>query len=136
MHNQLGTESQTSLLHVSPSVPGSNGSNQNGIFGANPTTGIVIVAVVCCVIFVSLVWAFVIYKTRRSRNSPNHPVGEASGGGMERGLGGTPGWNNGSSQHPHCLPNRMDISGLPGEGEFDIHEHVRKGIIIIIFISF
>eukprot|EP00092_Neocalanus_flemingeri_P010605 GFUD01011424.1.p1 GENE.GFUD01011424.1~~GFUD01011424.1.p1 ORF type:complete len:1305 (-),score=340.61 GFUD01011424.1:343-4257(-) len=55
MQNQLGTVMETSLLTVKGGVKSPS----------DPTTGIIVIAVVCCVVGTSLVWVFIIYQTRK-----------------------------------------------------------------------
>ena len=59
MRNQLGAVTQTSFLTV-------NGGDV--VASSDPTTGIIVVAVVCCILGTSLVWVFIIYHTRRRGN--------------------------------------------------------------------
>lgn len=54
MSNTLGTERGYSHLTVLPAQPGDDSM-----------TGIIIIAVVCCVVGTSLVWVVIIYKTRK-----------------------------------------------------------------------
>ena len=56
MENQLGTVSQSSFLTI-------EGGEVVGT--GDPTTGIIVVAVICCVLATSLVWVCIIYYTRR-----------------------------------------------------------------------
>ena len=56
MTNQLGSSLQTSVLTVQGGVPPA---------GTKATTGIIVIAVVCCVLGTSLVWVLIIYHTRR-----------------------------------------------------------------------
>uniref|UniRef100_A0A673BGF9 Ig-like domain-containing protein n=1 Tax=Sphaeramia orbicularis TaxID=375764 RepID=A0A673BGF9_9TELE len=75
MSNALGTERGNVRLAVIPNPncdPGVQGSVGVGIMGgagsdddAWATVGIVIIAVVCCVVGTSLVWVVIIYHTRR-----------------------------------------------------------------------
>ena len=39
------------------------------VSAGDPTTGIIVVAVVCCVLGTSLVWVIIIYHTRRRSNT-------------------------------------------------------------------
>ena len=56
MSNQLGSSLQTSVLTVQGGAPPS---------GTRATTGIIVIAVICCVLGTSLVWVLIIYHTRR-----------------------------------------------------------------------
>jgi len=58
MQNQLGTVMESSLLTV-------EGGTR---LSSDPTTGIIVIAVVCCVVGTSLVWVFIIYQTRKRAN--------------------------------------------------------------------
>jgi hypothetical protein len=40
---------------------------------SDPTTGIIVIAVVCCVLGTSLVWVFIIYHTRCEQSCGNVP---------------------------------------------------------------
>jgi len=63
MQNQLGTVMETSMLTV-----------KGGVKSSDPTTGIIVIAVVCCVVGTSLVWVFIIYQTRRRASRPDWEV--------------------------------------------------------------
>ncbi|XP_056158051.1 leucine-rich repeats and immunoglobulin-like domains protein 3, partial [Lampris incognitus] len=75
MSNTLGTERGNVRLAVLPNpncdsgVPGVGGVGMSGAAGSDEdgwtTVGIVIIAVVCCVVGTSLVWVVIIYHTRR-----------------------------------------------------------------------
>ncbi|KAG8191388.1 hypothetical protein JTE90_006130 [Oedothorax gibbosus] len=64
MTNALGTEKGTSVLRVTQ-VAGS------GVFGEDShaalTTGVVVIAVVICIVGTSLIWVVIIYHTRKRR---------------------------------------------------------------------
>ena len=72
MSNPLGVERDSSMLTViSTSL-----STGSGIFDdESATVGIIIIAVVCCVVGTSIVWVIIIYQTRkRARtNAPSSP---------------------------------------------------------------
>lgn len=63
MSNPLGTERGSARLGVLPAVncEGAPATEEDGW----TTVGIVIIAVVCCVVGTSLVWVVIIYHTRR-----------------------------------------------------------------------
>ncbi|XP_029901992.1 leucine-rich repeats and immunoglobulin-like domains protein 3 [Myripristis murdjan] len=75
MSNALGTERGNVRLAVIPNpncdsgVPNGVGVSATGVAGSDEdgwtTVGIVIIAVVCCVVGTSLVWVVIIYHTRR-----------------------------------------------------------------------
>lgn len=75
MFNQLGSEKQTSRLSVSPSKDFEISNQQrNHDLTTNRneesfdhTIGLIIVAIVCCILGTSLVWICIIFKTRRRR---------------------------------------------------------------------
>uniref|UniRef100_A0AAV2J0F2 Ig-like domain-containing protein n=1 Tax=Knipowitschia caucasica TaxID=637954 RepID=A0AAV2J0F2_KNICA len=79
MSNALGTERGNVRLSVLPNPncdPGVQGGVGVGIMGVGSsdedtwaTVGIVIIAVVCCVVGTSLVWVVIIYHTRRRSES-------------------------------------------------------------------
>ena len=60
MTNALGTVRQTSLLTVT-----------HGDTGGDPTTGIFVIAVVCCVLGTSCIWVLIIYRpVQRASEQP------------------------------------------------------------------
>ncbi|KAH6928455.1 hypothetical protein HPB50_016602 [Hyalomma asiaticum] len=74
MTNTLGIERGLSLLKVVPakSSPGPLGSDAEGM-----TTGIVVIVVVVCIVGTSLVWVFIIYKTRKRQRPTCSALPEA-----------------------------------------------------------
>jgi len=77
MRNQLGVVTQSSQLTV---------VGEEVLVVSDPTTGIIVVAVVCCVVGTSLVWVFIIYHTRRRSNSRDWDEDKRSGPRIEGGM--------------------------------------------------
>ncbi|TRY64155.1 hypothetical protein TCAL_04008 [Tigriopus californicus] len=121
IHNQLGQESQSSLVEVLP--------NKNSDFGAaltqDQTLFIIILVLVCCLIVTSLIWVFVLVKIRqRRRRRQNSFVNSHR-------ATSTP--NNYSrpakTSTGNTYPLTLSIGDCPAESEFDIETHVRQGLI-------
>jgi len=71
MSNPLGTERDSTMLTV---IPNSLASGSGVLDDDSATIGIIIIAVVCCVVGTSIVWVIIIYQTRkRARNAPVTP---------------------------------------------------------------
>jgi len=96
MTNPLGTESQTSFLTVTDGGVG-------GGDGSFPTTGIIIIAVACCMVGTSCVWVLCIYFCRRRTSRT-----------QEQGREWLP---EHQTQHP-LLGNEMGLMG--GEGVLEL----------------
>lgn len=60
MSNTLGTERGSSHLKILPAL-----LNDDGLDEDPNTTGVVIIAIVCCIVGTSIVWVAVIYTTRK-----------------------------------------------------------------------
>lgn len=70
MTNTLGIERGLSLLQVLPAKT-SLGGPLGGADTEGMTTGIVVIVVVVCIVGTSLVWVFIIYKTRKRQQRPH-----------------------------------------------------------------
>ncbi|XP_074645366.1 uncharacterized protein LOC141901792 isoform X2 [Tubulanus polymorphus] len=68
MSNQMGTESDSAMLTIvdEDDSPLPVGDGDGGSLTDQSTTiGIIVIAVVCCVVGTSLIWVIIIYKTRK-----------------------------------------------------------------------
>ncbi|KAH7947869.1 hypothetical protein HPB52_016419 [Rhipicephalus sanguineus] len=74
MTNTLGNERGLSLLKV---VPAKSSLGPLGPDAEGMTTGIVVIVVVVCIVGTSLVWVFIIYKTRKRQRSMCSALPEA-----------------------------------------------------------
>ncbi|KAL3260968.1 hypothetical protein MRX96_046211 [Rhipicephalus microplus] len=74
MTNTLGIERGLSLLKV---VPAKSSLGPLGPDAEGMTTGIVVIVVVVCIVGTSLVWVFIIYKTRKRQRPPCSALPEA-----------------------------------------------------------
>lgn len=114
MHNQLGKESQSSMLTVLDSVP--SGANYS------QTTVIVVIAISCAIFTVIFVWCFVICKERHRRRRrqrqaagfDDHPEPRVAFSGSYIGV------------PKFIAPKGRAVVEHPKDEEFDIGEHVRK----------
>lgn len=132
VHNQLGTEIQFSNLAISTSnstIGGilTDGREDNSL---SQTIEVIIAAFVCILFLIILVLLYLCCRTRmRRRASGTRRNSSRADSDFEQ---GNLRFKRSSSSNPlrdGNLPPSMNTSGSPGEGEFDIHEHVRKVLL-------